>query len=92
MSITIFCSEKQIFIPFQARAPFLNLLDIVDQVEEVRPPRVVPQDRQNPFTSLSNEEFIDRYRLSPTCTLQLLEDVQPRLPRARDGRGEDIHI
>ena len=55
----------------------LELLDLVDQVEEVRLPRVVPRDRQNPFTFLSEEDFIERYRLSPACTLQLLDRVQP---------------
>ncbi|XP_050710739.1 uncharacterized protein LOC126995293 [Eriocheir sinensis] len=72
--------------PYTAFVAYLELLDLVGQVE-VRLPRVVPRDRQNPFTCLSEEDFIDRYHLSPACTLQLLENVQPKLPRARDGRG-----
>ena len=57
------------------------------QVEEVRLPRMVLQDRSDPLLILSEEEFTDRYRLTKLCTMDLLDQISIRLPRARDGRG-----
>lgn len=70
------------------QAALLEVLDLLEQAEQVRLPRVVPRDRENPFTSLSEDDFIERYRLSPGCVLELLEEVEPRLPKAQDGRGK----
>ena len=64
----------------------LHLLH-ANRTDEARLPRRLVTDRQNPFTAYSEEEFIQRYRLSKECIRTLLEQVEPHVPRAQDGRG-----
>ena len=45
------------------------------------------KDRQNLFDAYSEEEFIMRYRVSKECIRGLIDEVEPHLPSARDGRG-----
>ena len=33
------------------------------------------RDRSNPFTAYSDDEFIDRFRLTKECVIQLLDDI-----------------
>ena len=79
-------SVKKFF--FQAGIlPVLHLLH-ADRADEARLPRRVITDRQNPFTVYSEEEFIKEYRLSKECFHILLDQIEPHLPRAKDGRGK----
>lgn len=59
----------------------------VEQVEDIQVPRVIPRDRSNPFLYHTEEEFIQRYRLPKNATRNLVEDIEPRAPRVRNGRG-----
>lgn len=60
------------------------------RADEARLPRRLITDRQNPFTVYSEEEFIEQYRLSKECIRILLDQIEPHLPRAQDGRGCSI--
>ena len=59
----------------------------VEQVLEVRIPRVVAKDRSDPFHCLSDEEFLERYRLPKDAVTDLIEQVRPRAHVDRMGRG-----
>ncbi|KAK3888628.1 hypothetical protein Pcinc_007353 [Petrolisthes cinctipes] len=45
------------------------------------------RDRMNPFTSMSDDEFMDRFRLRKVSAVTLLEEVRNELPAAADLRG-----
>lgn len=50
-----------------------------------------PADWMNPFTSMSDNEFVDRFRLRKVSALVLLEEVRNDLPTAADLRGQFSH-
>ncbi|KAK3854696.1 hypothetical protein Pcinc_015100 [Petrolisthes cinctipes] len=52
-----------------------------------RRPRRIVTDRMNPFTSMSDDEFVDRFRLRKVSAVTLLEEVRNELPAAADLRG-----
>ncbi|KAK3891172.1 hypothetical protein Pcinc_004961 [Petrolisthes cinctipes] len=52
-----------------------------------RRPRRIITDRMNPFTSMSDDEFVDRFRLRKVSAVTLLEEVRNELPAAADLRG-----
>lgn len=80
-----FCLK--IFLIFQDGFLPVRHLSNADAAHKKRLPRRVIKDRQNPFTAYSEEEFIQRYRLSKECTHTLLAELEPYLPKAQDGRG-----
>ncbi|KAK3888420.1 hypothetical protein Pcinc_007548 [Petrolisthes cinctipes] len=41
----------------------------------------------NPFTSMRDDEFVDRFRLRKVSAVTLLEEVRNELPAAADLRG-----
>ncbi|KAK3870908.1 hypothetical protein Pcinc_023934 [Petrolisthes cinctipes] len=51
-----------------------------------RRPRRIVTDRMNPFTSMSDDEFVDRFRLRKVSAVTLLEEVRNELPAAADLR------
>ncbi|KAK3872871.1 hypothetical protein Pcinc_022077 [Petrolisthes cinctipes] len=53
-----------------------------------RRPRRIVTDRMNPFTSMSDDEFVDRFRLRKVSAVTLLEEVRNELPAAADLRGK----
>ena len=59
----------------------------VEQVLEVRIPRIVAKDRSDPFHCLSDEEFLERYRLPKDAVTDLIEQIRPRALVDRMGRG-----
>ncbi|KAK8404685.1 hypothetical protein O3P69_007734 [Scylla paramamosain] len=62
-------------------------LQHADRADQARLPRRLVKDHQNPFAAYSEEEFVQRYRLSKECIHTLLGQVEPDLPRAKDGRA-----
>ncbi|KAK3862733.1 hypothetical protein Pcinc_031429 [Petrolisthes cinctipes] len=56
-----------------------------------RRPRRIVTDRINPFTSMSADEFVDRFRLRKVSAVTLLEEVINELPAAADLRGKFSH-
>ncbi|KAK8404687.1 hypothetical protein O3P69_007736 [Scylla paramamosain] len=74
------------------RAGILALVHLqhADRADQARLPRRLVKDHQNPFAAYSEEEFVQRYRLSKECIHTLLGQVEPDLPRAKDGRGCSI--
>lgn len=63
-------------------------LQHADRADQARLPRRLVKDHQNPFAAYSEEEFVQRYLLSKECIHTLLGQVEPDLPRAKDGRGK----
>ena len=63
-------------------------LQQLEQLEalEVRVPRVVLRDRNDPFVSLC-EEFIQRFRLPKDCVRDLIDEISPHAPRVQPGKG-----
>ncbi|XP_063857373.1 putative nuclease HARBI1 [Scylla paramamosain] len=49
--------------------------------------RKVIRDRSNPFEDLAEEEFLQRFRLTKECVLNLLQNIRGHLPIAADARG-----
>ncbi|XP_045107419.1 uncharacterized protein LOC123502263 [Portunus trituberculatus] len=49
--------------------------------------RRIVKDRMNPFTSMSDEEFIDRFRLRKDSTHDLIEKIKDDLVATTDSRG-----
>lgn len=47
-------------------------------------------DRMNPFTAMSDEEFVDRFRLDKTSMYDLIEEIQDQLSAPTDSRGNII--
>lgn len=47
-------------------------------------------DRMNPFTAMSEDEFIDRFRLRKTSMYDLIEEIRDHLPAPHDSRGNFI--
>lgn len=41
----------------------------------------------NPFTAMSDDEFVERFRLQKQSTLDLIEEIKDQLPAAIDSRG-----
>ena len=44
--------------------------------------------RFDPFEYYSEDEFVQRYRLSKRCFSNLLSRIEPELPTSMDRRGE----
>lgn len=64
----------------------MNRMEQID-VGEVQLHRGVFKDRSDPCASLSEEEYIQLYRLSKKYERSLLEKIRVILHRALDGRG-----
>lgn len=67
----------------EAQLQQLEQLEAVD----VRVPRVVLKDRSDPFISVSEDEFIQRFRLPKDCVRDLIDEISPRVPRVQPGKG-----
>ena len=52
-------------------ATFLEDIDQLYLVERLIRKEKVVRDRSNPFTAYSDDEFIDRFRLTKECVIQL---------------------
>lgn len=48
--------------------------------------RVVP-DRMNPFVAMSDDEFVNRFRLKKESVNSIIQEIQHGLPVANDRRG-----
>lgn len=59
----------------------------MEELLEVRVPRIVAKDRSDPFQCLTDEEFFDRYRLPKDAITALIEEVRPRAQVDELGRG-----
>ena len=44
----------------------------------------------NPFTAMSEDEFIDRFRLRKASMLDLIEKIKDHLPAPLDSRGNNF--
>lgn len=44
----------------------------------------------NPFTAISDEEFVDRFRLDKTSMFDLIEEIKDQLSAPTDSRGNII--
>ncbi|XP_045105017.1 uncharacterized protein LOC123500364 isoform X2 [Portunus trituberculatus] len=80
-------------MPLELFHGIVNLLQDLDyeEIQEIwhlRLPRAVLQDRSDPMVYLTEEEFIQRYRLSKDGVRDVLEEITPYLGRIRDGRGQ----
>ncbi|XP_050724404.1 putative nuclease HARBI1 [Eriocheir sinensis] len=69
-------------------------LDLLDQLEELdaegvvgRRRRRIVTDRMNPFTAMSDDEFMDRFRVRKTSMYDLIEEIRDHLPAPNDSRG-----
>ncbi|KAG0728460.1 hypothetical protein GWK47_032400 [Chionoecetes opilio] len=49
--------------------------------------RRVVTDRMNPFTAMSDAEFVDRFCLKKASMSDLIEEIRDQLPAANDLRG-----
>ncbi|KAG7169735.1 nuclease HARBI1-like 10, partial [Homarus americanus] len=49
--------------------------------------RRIVGDRMNPFTAMSNAEFVDRFRLRKESVNSIIQKSQEQLPVANDRRG-----
>ena len=56
-------------------ATFLEDIDQLYLVERLIRKEKVVRDRSNPFTAYSDDEFIERFRLTKECVIQLLDDI-----------------
>ena len=56
----------------------------LQEIEDVRIPRVFARD---PLQALTEEEFVQRYRLSKDAVSDLLDELHPVAPRIVNGRG-----
>ncbi|XP_045105016.1 uncharacterized protein LOC123500364 isoform X1 [Portunus trituberculatus] len=79
-------------MPLELFHGIVNLLQDLDyeEIQEIwhlRLPRAVLQDRSDPMVYLTEEEFIQRYRLSKDGVRDVLEEITPYLGRIRDGRA-----
>ena len=48
---------------------------------------IIFTDRMNPFTAMSEGEFVDRFRLRKASAHDLIEQIRGQLPAATDSRG-----
>ncbi|XP_050691085.1 putative nuclease HARBI1 [Eriocheir sinensis] len=71
-----------------------DLWDQWEELEEMDAPRVVVRrprrivtDRMNPFTAMSDNEFVDRFRLRKNSMYDLIEEIREHLPAPTDSRG-----
>ncbi|KAK4318654.1 hypothetical protein Pmani_010348 [Petrolisthes manimaculis] len=72
-----------------------NILDLyadvqeqdLNEIAELRVPRIILADRSDPMAYLCEGEFIMRYRLSKEAVRDLLREITPRLQRIRNNRG-----
>ncbi|XP_045106151.1 putative nuclease HARBI1 isoform X1 [Portunus trituberculatus] len=62
----------------------------IEEIRRLRLPRTVLRDRSDPMVYLTEEEFIQRYRLSKDGVRDVLEEITPYLGRIRDGRGSSV--
>lgn len=51
--------------------------------------RVVP-DRMNPFVAMSDDEFVNRFRLKKESVNSIIQEIQHGLPVANDRRGNPV--
>ncbi|KAG0713973.1 hypothetical protein GWK47_015000 [Chionoecetes opilio] len=63
-----------------------NEIDAQDIVGRGRRRRRVVTDRMNPFTAMSDAEFVDRFRLKKASMSDLIEEIRDQLPAANDLR------
>ncbi|KAG7177792.1 hypothetical protein Hamer_G027016, partial [Homarus americanus] len=50
--------------------------------------RRIVGDRMNPFTAMSDAEFVDRFRLRKESVNSIIQEIQDQLPVANDKRGK----
>ena len=60
---------------------------VLQEIEEIRVPRVIARDRSDPLLVLTEEEFVQRYRLSKDAVFDLIEQLHPIALRITSGRG-----
>ncbi|KAK3880948.1 hypothetical protein Pcinc_014598 [Petrolisthes cinctipes] len=80
-------SVTNVMIMFAHHALLQEHLRQLEQVEEVRIPRVIPRDRANPFRYHTEEDFVKRYRLPKNAVQDLIEAIEPHAPRPNNDRG-----
>ena len=66
-------------------------LDALDDLEwiQLRVPRRLVRDRMDPFHSMTEGEFLSRFRLTKEATRDLIEQLHLRLPQTESNRGKD---
>lgn len=64
----------------------LEALEVIERRHMRRARRVVP-DRMNPFIAMTEEEFVDRFRLKKDSVNSIIQEIQDDLPIAHDRRG-----
>ncbi|XP_066968278.1 uncharacterized protein [Macrobrachium rosenbergii] len=52
-----------------------------------RRPRYIVANRMDPFTSLTDEEYVDMFRLTKECVHHLIGEIRDQLPPANDRRA-----
>ena len=57
------------------------------EIYEIQVPRVIARVRSDPLLVLTEEEFVQRYRLSKDAVLDLLGQLHPIAPKIISGRG-----
>ncbi|KAK3889672.1 hypothetical protein Pcinc_006238 [Petrolisthes cinctipes] len=85
-------SVTNVMIMFAHHALLQEHLRQLEQVEEVRIPRVIPRDRANPFRYHTEEDFVKRYRLPKNAVQDLIEAIEPHAPRPNNDRGCSIPL
>ncbi|XP_048756388.2 putative nuclease HARBI1 [Ostrea edulis] len=58
---------------------YFERIDMVNYVERLIRKEQVIRDRQNSFLFCSEEEFIDRFRLSKECVMSILQEITEKL-------------
>ena len=59
----------------------------LEECDGIKIPRVIARDRGDPLRTLTEEEFVERYRLSKNGVADLHDELQPIAPRIVNGRG-----
>ena len=71
----------------------LNIIDVgaVLQPQHPRCRRRIFRQRIDPFDDCTDEEFIERFRLSKDCVTNLLNELRRHLPTSINRRGKSIY-
>ena len=90
--IYLFCRAIKMFGPWQQWQRWQQFADADGQIAVAgrnglrRERRVVP-DRTNPFTAMTDTEFVERFRLRKESVNDIIVKIQDHLPHSTDKRG-----
>lgn len=65
----------------------MELEDLLDEDEDEDEPHVITEDSRDLFVNLSDDEFLEQFRLPKSTVTDLIEEVRPRawVPKIEEG-------